>query len=170
MLGLPLIPLDKYADFCCGLFEDYGKRLDREVVRTLYKKFRGVTLYMHKVMNELFITTLEGQTCESDAVEGAIEKLINDGAEGYSTLYYQMSERQRDLLLAIARDEEAEAINSAAFINKHSLVSQSAVASAAKILLDKDIITKDNNVYTVYDQIFGLWIRHKLLGCPSSKS
>ncbi|MCC8118213.1 MAG: ATPase [Bacteroidales bacterium] len=163
LLGLPLIPKEKYLTFCTQLFESYGKHLAPEVIDTVYERFRGITLYMHKVLNEIFITTSKGETAQLGEVDQAIEKLIRDGHEGYSTLYNQLSERQRELLLAIARDGEAKEINSAAFIRRHKLTSQSAVASTTKLLLEKDLITRDGNTYTIYDQIFGLWLRRSIL-------
>ena len=42
---------------------------------------------------------------------------------------------------------------------KHSLFSQSSVQTSAKLLLDKEIITSENNVYQVYDRFFGLWLK-----------
>ena len=47
------------------------------------------------------------------------------------------------------------------FINKHKLLSASSVSSALKGLLDKDFITMDKNVYSVYDQFFSLWLAFK---------
>jgi len=35
------------------------------------------------------------------------------------------------------------------------------VNSALKGLLDKDFITEDRNVYSVYDQFFALWLKFK---------
>lgn len=163
LLGLAPIPKDRYLEFCQRLFEAYGKRLAPEVVDNVYERFRGITLYMHKVLNEVFLLTPKDGLGTIEDVEIAICKLIDNGHEGYSTLFNQLSERQRELLLAIARDVEAHEINSANFIRRHKLASQSAVASTTKLLLEKDLITREDSTYTIYDQIFGLWLRRKIL-------
>lgn len=72
-------------------------------------------------------------------------------------------ERQKTLLYAIALDGEAERITSAEFIKRHSLISASSVQSATKKLLEKDLITETNKVYTVTDKLFAMWI-NKIYG------
>jgi hypothetical protein len=72
-----------------------------------------------------------------------------------------MPEKQRMLFLAIAKDGKATSLTGGAFVNKHKLNSASSVTSALKGLLEKDFITMDKNVYSVYDQFFTLWLRFK---------
>ena len=50
------------------------------------------------------------------------------------------------------------------FIRCLAEVSPSSVSSAVKSLLDKDFITNNKGVYSVYDKFFLLWLsRQKLL-------
>ncbi len=65
-------------------------------------------------------------------------------------------------LYAIAREGKAAHISSAEFIKRHSLPSSSSVQSTTKKLLGKDFITKLDNVYSVTDRLFAMWIK-KLL-------
>lgn len=67
-------------------------------------------------------------------------------------------EKQKELLYAIARDGEAIRITSSEFIKRHSLTSASSVQSAMKKLLEKDIITEINKVFSVTDKLFAMWI------------
>lgn len=67
-------------------------------------------------------------------------------------------EKQKELLYAIAKDGEAERITSGQFIKRHSLTSASSVQSAVKKLLEKDIITEINKVFSVTDKLFSMWI------------
>ena len=79
----------------------------------------------------------------------------------YESLFYQMPEKQRLLFLAIARDGKAKEVNGGQFLKRHKLSSASSVSSALKGLLDKDFITVDKGVYSVYDQFFPLWLKFK---------
>ena len=65
---------------------------------------------------------------------------------------------------AIAEMGEAERITSEAFIKRHSLPSASSVQSAARMLLQKDLITRSEEKYRVSDRYFGLWIQRMLKG------
>ena len=65
------------------------------------------------------------------------------------------------MFLAIAREGKATAVTGGKFINKHKLISASSANSALKGLLEKDFITVDKNVYSLYDQFFALWLKFK---------
>lgn len=55
----------------------------------------------------------------------------------------------------------ARNITSAAFIRKYHLPSASTVQAAVKGLLEKDFITLEQGVYTVYDIFLGYWIQRQ---------
>ncbi|MDO9615349.1 MAG: ATPase, partial [Bacteroidota bacterium] len=76
----------------------------------------------------------------------------------YQSTLSLLPERQKEILYAIAKEGKASGITSGPFIKKHGLLSQSSVQTAVKQLLDKEIITSEENVYEVYDRFFGLWL------------
>lgn len=67
-------------------------------------------------------------------------------------------EKQKELFYAIAKEGEAERITSGEFIKRHNLASSSSVQSAAKKLLEKDLITEINKTFSVTDKLFAMWI------------
>ena len=161
IINLQPLDLDVYTDFCVNKFEKAGKHLDKAVVALLYERFEAVTSYMHRVMNVLFSRTDTGATCDVSMVDEAVEFIIKLSSDTYESLFYQMPEKQRSLFLAIAREGKAKEVTSGTFIKRNNLNSASSVSSALKGLLDKDFITEDKNVYSVYDQFFTLWLKFK---------
>ena len=161
IINLQPLNLEVYTDFCVGMFEAAGKHLDRAVVTSLYERFEGVTSYMHRILNVLYSRTEKGSTCVPPMVDEALDFILRLSSDTYESLYYQMPEKQRMMFLAIAREGKASAVTSGKFINKHKLVSASSANSALKGLLEKDFITVDKNVYSLYDQFFALWLRFK---------
>lgn len=161
IINLQPLNLEVYTDFCVGMFEAAGKHLDRAVVASLYERFEGVTSYMHRILNVLYSRTEKGSTCVPPMVDEALDFILRLSSDTYESLYYQMPEKQRMMFLAIAREGKASAVTSGKFINKHKLVSASSANSALKGLLEKDFITVDKNVYSLYDQFFALWLRFK---------
>ena len=91
-------------------------------------------------------------------VEPAIDFVVRLSSDTYESLFYQMPQKQRSVFLAIASEGKAAEVMSGAFVKRHSLVSASSVSSALKGLLDKDFITNDNGVYSVYDKFFQIWL------------
>ncbi len=63
------------------------------------------------------------------------------------------------VLIALAKNGPSEGITSTAFIKKYGLPSASTVQSAVKGLLDKDFVTYERGIYSVYDLFLGYWIR-----------
>ena len=161
IINLQPLDLDVYADFCIGKFEQANKHIEREVIDLLYERFEAVTSYMHRILNVLFSRTETGATCTPPMVDDAIDFIIRLSSDTYESLFYQMPEKQRLLFLAIARDGKATEVNGGKFLKRHKLSSASSVSSALKGLLDKDFITVDKGVYSVYDQFFPLWLKFK---------
>ena len=161
LINLQPLDLEVYTEFCVSKFEEVGKHLDRSVVAYLYERFEAVTSYMHRVLNVLYSRTAVGTTCDVAMVDEAIDFILRLSSDTYESLFYQMPEKQRMLFLAIAKEGKATSLTGGAFVNKHRLISASSVNSALKGLLEKDFITMDKNVYSVYDQFFTLWLRFK---------
>lgn len=161
IINLQPLDLEIYTDFCVRKFEDGGKHLDRAVVTSLYERFDAVTSYMHRILNVLYSRTEKGSSCGVQMVDEAIDFILRMSSDTYESLYYQMPEKQRMMFLAIAQEGKAVAVTSGKFINRHKLISASSANSALKGLLEKDFITVDKNVYSLYDQFFALWLKFK---------
>lgn len=76
----------------------------------------------------------------------------------FREILFRLPERQKEVLIAINKEGDARAIQSAEFIKKYSLPGASSVQAAVKGLLGKDFITHEQGVYRIYDRFFGLWL------------
>ena len=161
IINLPPISLESYTEFVEEKFEENGKHIVKEVIEDVYNRFKGITSYMQRIMNLLFTYTALETTCQPQMVDSCINELIDFSSDTYESLLYQMPEKQREVFLAIAKEGDAKNISSGTFVRKHSLVSASSVLSAVKGLLEKDFITQDKNIYSVYDKFFTLWLKRK---------
>ena len=163
VMDLQPLSLDKYTEFAIAKFKESGREMDPAVVGELYRRFDGVTSYIHRVLNILFSRTEAGQTCGTEMITPAVDFIVRLSSDTYESLFYQMPPKQRDVFLAIASEGKATEITGSTFIKKHGLVSASSASSAIKGLLDKDFITNDTGVYSVYDKFFQLWLRSRKL-------
>lgn len=157
--NLPLLPEDKYAEFCVRLFEERGKHVSQEVPHALYERFEGVTYYMQRVMNELFSLTSADGDCTMDNIDHALENIILNSSPTYEDLMYQLPEKQSLVLRAIAEEGKAQNLTSGKFIKQHGLLSASSVKSAVPALLDKGLVTSEKGVYQVYDKFLEMWLQ-----------
>lgn len=161
LMSLNLIDLDRYWEFGRMHFEKAGKSIDRALVEQLYARFEGVTFYLQKVMNVLYMRTSEGGHCGVEDLQPAIDYIVNFTQSTYEDLMYQLPEKQSLVLKAIADDGKVSHITSGKFSKRHSLQSPSAVKSAVNALLDKDLITQTKGVYQVYDKFLEIWLRRQ---------
>ena len=163
ILELKAIVPEIYIPFIIGHFEKRNRKIAKENVEKVYNLFQGHTYYIQKTFNESFADTLEGEECTLEIIQAAIDNMSASNDTIFREILSNIPEKQKELLYAIAKDGEAEHIMSANFIKRHSLASASSVQSAAKKLLERDIVTEINKVFSVTDRLFAMWI-NKLYG------
>lgn len=160
ILELKAILPEIYIPFVVNHFEKRNRKISGTNVEKVYKLFQGHTYYMQKTFNESFADTPEGEECTTETIQTAIDYMIDSNDTIFREILSNIPEKQKELLYAIAKEREAERITSAKFIKSHSLTSASSVQSAAKKLLERDIITEINKVYSVTDRLFAMWINN----------
>lgn len=158
MLELKAIVPEIYIPFIVGHFEKRNRRIAFTDVERVYNLFKGHTYYVQKTFNEAFADTPEGEECTLETIRAAIDNMVASNDTIFREILSNIPEKQKELLYAIAKEGDAERITSAAFIKRHSLASASSVQSAMKKLLEKDIITEINKVFSVTDRLFAMWM------------
>ncbi|MBQ7461982.1 MAG: ATP-binding protein [Bacteroidaceae bacterium] len=159
-IGMTLQPLDRavYADFARRLFALNGRRLANGVAEEVYDYTEGYTWFMQMLMNELYALTPIGGTCTPEYISNARSNILQAQDGLYRELLANLSIKQRQLLQAIAREGRVAGITSSAFIRSHHLPSASSVQSAARPLLENDIITQTDGTYRLYDFFLSQWL------------
>ena len=158
MLELTAIVPEIYIPFIAGHFEKRNRRIASDDIERVYNLFKGHTYYVQKTFNEAFADTPEGEECTLETLRAAIDNMVASNDTIFREILSNIPEKQKELLYVIAKEGEAERITSAAFIKRHSLASASSVQSAMKKLLEKDIITEINKVFSVTDRLFAMWM------------
>lgn len=158
VLNLGAIATENYVPFIQKHFADADKSISQENILQVYNLFEGHTWYIQNIFNRLYSLTDSDEACSSTF----IAETIDDTLTSYETMFRGMlsllPERQKELLYAIAKEGKATGVTSAAFIKKHGLQSASSVQTSLKQLLDKEIITREDNTFQVYDRFLGLWL------------
>lgn len=159
VMNLKPISVEKYTEFAKMQFHRYGKSIEDEAVVAVYERFDAVTSCLQRILNVLFLKTLPGGKCTCDMVDDAINYILDMFSETYQDLLERIPEKQREVFIAIAKEGKAKAITGKTFIKKHHLQTSSVINAAVRGLLEKDFITVDKGVYTIYDPFFALWLR-----------
>lgn len=161
--AMRLEPIDKdiYLQFAKHHFRLGGREITPDAFSVIYDTFWGVTFYVQRILKDAFADTQQGDTCDVTSVEQIVDGYI---AENDSHLREQMSfitEAQKEVLYAIHQEGQVQSIASSAFNRKHRLRSTSSTQSAALKLLEYDLITRKEKVYSLSDPLLSLWLSRR---------
>jgi hypothetical protein len=108
------------------------------------------------------MTTVNESVTEEAIVE-AIDCLLDRESYAFTTLFEGLSSNQKRLLEAIAKEGEQAQPYEGEFVSRSGFKSASAVQSALKALIEKDIIDRtESGTYMVSDRFLRLWIRRRI--------
>jgi len=158
VLNLEAIAPEKYVPFIQKHLADADKTVTQENILRVYNLFEGHTWYIQNIFNRLYSLTDSGEECSLDIIAETIEDTLTSYETIFRGILSLLQERQKELLFAIAKEGKATGVTSALFIKKQGLQSASSVQTSLKQLLDKEIITREENTYQVYDRFLGLWL------------
>jgi hypothetical protein len=161
VMHLGSIDMASYDAFAKNLFAEGGRGLSDGVTEAVYALSKGVTWYTQKLFNTMYAATPQGETCDAEQVEEALEYILKTQSYSYEEILFRLPEKQKMVLIALAKNGPTKSITSAAFVKKYSLQSASTVQSAMRGLLEKDFVTLEQGIYSVYDLFMAYWLRSK---------
>ena len=157
-LELKAIDIEVYTRFVIEHMGNGNRTISPELVKAVYRLYRGNTYAMQKTFNELYSLLGEGDVADLDLLISAINNVIDSKEPMFREQLSNIPDKQKPLLYAIAQDGEAERITSVRFIKEHKLPSASAVQYATTQLLSSGVITKLTGKYSLNDPFFAIWI------------
>ena len=159
LMSLGPIDRDKSAAFAGAWFRKGGRAFNVETFKRLYDRFDGVTWYVQAALNRAWDGV--GGLSGDNAVEAAVDTLVEENALTYHDLLASQSMAARSVLRAIAAEGCAKEISSRRFTERHALPAGSTVRYAVADLVGKDLLYRSPEGYRVYDRIFAEWLsRH----------
>jgi hypothetical protein len=116
---------------------------------------------MQMLLNEMYSLTNGNEPCSTGMINQALYNVVLIQEPFYKEILAALPIKQKSLLYALVKENGAQNITSAAFIQKHKLLSASSVQSALKGLYEKDIVTELNDTWYVYDVFLSHYIQKK---------
>ena len=159
MMHLDRIPLAEYKEFVERLFRENNKHIEEELIDEVYRFFEGHTWYIQLMFNELYILTGKDEVCNRPLQTIALTNILQMQEFTYQEIFSRLPEKQKEVLIAIGKEQKAIGITSGKFINKYKLNTPSSVQAALKGLLDKNLISQEQNQYEISDKLLGVWLK-----------
>jgi AAA+ ATPase superfamily predicted ATPase len=161
VVPMTLGPIDegKYTDFVTGFFEKAGVKITPDDVGFVYRFLEGHTWYMQAVFNEIFPRVSKGTPVDKKMLVHALDDVVWIWESTFQNMIVNLADRQKEVLIAIAKNDDDEAITSAEFIRRNGLPSASSVQAAVRQLVAKEVVVKTGNRYTIPDRFFRMWLQ-----------
>lgn len=150
------IPCEPYFSFAKERLNAHRQNIDSATFQYLYDNLYGHTWYIQSLLNRLYETG-RGEI-SIDLVNDALTEIIKENEATYQTFLRLITPGQGKLLKAIASEGKVTELLNQSFITKYHLGATSSVRSAAKVLVEKELLLDDSNSYQIYDRFFGLWL------------
>lgn len=161
IMHLDSIDMNSYDAFAKNHFKFNGRILSDGVTEAVYAISKGVTWYTQKLFNTLYAITDKDETCTPDMVDEALDYVLRTQSYSYEETLFRLPEKQKMVLVAIAKNGPSKGITSSKFLRQYRLPSPSTVQSAVRGLLEKDFLTCEHGTYYVYDLFLGYWIQRE---------
>ena len=158
MMPLDVIGEQPYFEFAERFFEAVGRSLSHEVFHALYERFDGITWYMQTILWDFYAS---GEDITSVAqLETSVANRVAANEYNQQQLLEILPDGARRLLRAVARERFVKEPQSGEFVAKHGLRAASSVKTSLQMLLDKQLLYRDDRGYVVYDRFLAEYLRN----------
>jgi len=143
------IDYDVYLTFVISQFTKGGKKITKPAAKYLLDFTEHYTFYSQMICNVAFYKTVN--RLETGDAKVIVKDFLESRKLDYYNIYNLLSENQKKVLIAIAKEDKITKPTSIDFLMKHRLPSASSTLQAVNALVDKEIIYKNLGEFTVYD-------------------
>ena len=87
---------------------------------------------------------------------------MDEGESTYSDLLLSQTQSSQSVLRAIAAEGVLREISAKSLIDKYRLPVGSTIRSLVRELVNRNLVYKSAEGYSIYDQLFAEWLRDKI--------
>lgn len=152
------IPCSEFAEFIVRRFSQTGFTLEEDVAELILDAADGVPCHVQHLCHEIWNECRGQKNITKSRIPQIISKIVAAQSPIYVAMWDALSLPQRRLLQTIAR-LDGKNIFSREFIRRGNLGASSSVQISAKLLIQKDILQKENGEHFFADPWFKEWVR-----------
>jgi len=156
IMELAPIPREMFAAFIETWFSKGGYNLSEGVIDLILKNGRDISYNIQRIAHNIWEETRDTKIVEKTSVGKAIETIVSQESMSFEALWDGLSQKQRELLVALARDDP-ESVYSRDFTERWRL-GASSIQATLKALESKGIVEKEKQGnYRFDDEFFRIW-------------
>lgn len=158
MMHINVIDEDKYYAFAAKHLSANGQHISEDIFHELYTLVDGYTWNIQSLLNRLYQSGIE--QIDYNTVLLTLNQILQEEMLSYQMICRLITDRQLQVLRAIAKEGFVKEPGSNVFLQKHQLGAYSTVRSALLNLAEKELVyQQDDGSYRVYEKFFGLWLK-----------
>jgi len=157
----PLGPIKEkdWLTFIRRRFLDGGKKIDDEQIHWICALTEGHPFYTQHLCHVLWDACEKKGQISEELIDSAVRTLLAHESYAYTTLWESLAINQRRFLKGLAFSPPGVRVFASDFIQRHGLRSASNAQRAIELLLERDIIDRDNGSFIIIDRFFKIWIQ-----------
>ena len=159
---LDCIPKDIYLGFVEEQFKKAERKITPEAASLAYDLFEGHTYYVHNLLHNAFAYIDFDKAIDEADIDNTLSDILEEKGRTFASVMNQLNYQQKETLIAIAKEGKASGVTSVAFVKKHALKSPSSVQYAISALLEKQLLTYQNQgrtkMFCLSDRFMEMWI------------
>ena len=156
---LQKIPEEIQIKFLRSGFKGSGMKIAPGIFEEIIRISDNIPHYVQYLASATWETGLEkDMTADKTILEKAVQKILINQTDYYTSLYDNLTAYQKKVLHAIMEDNKN--IFNAAFIEKYRLTSASSVQRAVQRFKKDDILERKGNKYVFTDPFFRYWLEN----------
>lgn len=158
-LKLGSIPKNQFYVFVAEKFEKTDKTIATEAFDALYEMADGESWLVQNICYHLWQSY---KNIEKEHIDATINEIaaMSDGI--YKMMFDNFSNTQKSALKIIVNHRGANLLSKE--VLSLNDISKSSLVSALNVLLDREIIDKNENIYYINDKLFEIWLKSFTLG------
>lgn len=155
-LSLKEINKGEYRDFAQGLFSKAGREITDEAFDYIYDTVMGHTWYVQYWLNQAYERS--AKTIDLTEAKQTLGNILEDEDDNFYGYVNLLTEAQRRILIAIAKERTVTEPYAVDFIKRYDLPSTSTIRSAISRLTEKEFLLDNRGEISVYNRFFMLWL------------
>ena len=158
MMHIDIIDEKEYYLFAAKHLSAHGQYISEETFHELYALVDGYTWNIQSMLNRLYQSGVE--QIDYNRVLMTLNQILQEEMPSYQMICRLVTDRQLQVLRAVAKEGNVKEPGSNVFLQKHQLGAYSTVRSAMQNLMEKELLYQnDDGSYVVYEKFFALWLK-----------
>lgn len=158
MMHIDVIDEKVYYAFATKHLSAHGQNMSADTFHDLYALVNGYTWNIQSLLNRLYQSGVE--QIDYNRVLMTLNQILLEEAPSYQMISRLITDRQLQVLRAVAKEGGVKEPGSNVFLQKHQLGAYSTVRSAIQNLMEKELLYQnDDGAYVVYEKFFALWLK-----------